>query len=159
TALAFVALADVLRDAWRRGDRVQALLGAWLAPALAAVFYDHLPCKFLLVSVPAAALLIARLLDRADSRLPMAVGGAVVAVGAVLGVLIVLADAEFTDAGRRAAHEFIAPRVRAGERVRYYGAWGAQWYAIRAGAEVDAESDPHPEPGDVLVVSARTPGS
>ena len=159
TALAFAALVDVVRDARSRGDRVQMMLGAWLLPALTALLYVHLPCKLLLVSAPAAALLTARLIDRADARLPMAVAGALVAAGATLGVLIVLADSEFTDAGRRAAKLIVQPAVRAGVPVRFYGAWGAQWYAMQAGAEVAAESDPDPEPGEILVVSASTPGA
>ena len=159
TALAFVALVDVVRDAWRRGDRIQGLLGVWLLPALGATVYEQLPCKFLLVSVPAAALLVARLLDRRDARLPVPVAGALVAASAILGVLIVLADADLADAGRRAARELVAPRVRAGEHVRFYGAWGAQWYAMRAGAEVVAGGDPASRSGDILVVSAGTPGA
>jgi hypothetical protein len=159
TALAFVTLADVVLDAWRRGDRDQLLLGAWLLPALAALPYVHLPAKFVLVSAPAAAVLSARLLERRDARLPAPVAGAVVAAGAVLGVLIVLADAEFADAGRLAARRFIAPRVHAGEHVRFHGAWGAQWYAIQAGAEVAALGDPPPAPGTILVLSAGTPGT
>src|SRR6185369_9170808 len=92
TALAFVALADVILDAARRGDRVQWMLGVWLLPALVALPYVQLPCKFLLVSVPAAALLTAKLLEREDARVATAVAGAVIAAGAALGVLIVLAD-------------------------------------------------------------------
>jgi len=159
TALAFVALADVLRDAWRRHDRLQLLLSAWLLPALATVVYIHLPCKYVLVSAPAAALLTARLLERKDSRLPAPVAAGVVIAGAALGLVIVLADADFAAAGRRAAKLYVVPAVQAGAHVRFYGAWGAQWYAMQAGAAVDAETDPDPAPGDVLVVSARTPGT
>ena len=159
TALAFVVLLDVIRDAVRRGDRFQLLLGAWLLVALPAAAYEQLPCKFLLVSVPAAALLAARLADRRDSRLPVPVAGAVVAAGAALGAVIVLADAEFTDAGRQASRELIAPRVQRGEHVRFYGAWGAQWYAMQAGADVVAGTDPASVSGDVLVLSAGTPGA
>jgi len=159
TALAFVALADVILDAARRRDRVQWMLGAWLLPALVALPYVQLPCKFLLVSVPAAAVLTARLLERADARLPGVVAGTVIAAGAALGVLIALADAEFADAGRLAARRYIAPRVQAGEHVRFHGAWGAQWYAMRAGADVAASGDPAPAPGDILVASVGTPGT
>jgi hypothetical protein len=159
TALAFVVLIDVLMDAWRRRDRAQLLLGVWLLPALAALTYVQLPCKFLLVSVPAAALLVARLMEREQGRLPAAVAGAVMAAATALGVLIVLADSEFANAGRRAALTEIAPRVRAGERVRFYGAWGVQWYAMQAGAEVAAAGDAPPAPGDVLVASVGTPGT
>jgi len=159
TALAFVALADVILDAARRGDRVQWMLGVWLLPALVALPYVQLPCKFLLVSVPAAALLTAKLLEREDARVATAVAGAVIAAGAALGVLIVLADAEFADAGRLAARRSIAPRVQAGEHVRFYGAWGAQWYAMQAGADVAANGDPAPARGDILVASVGTPGT
>ena len=159
TALAVVVLLDVFRDAWQRRDRTQLLLGAWLLPALAAVTYVQLPCKFLLVSVPAAALLVARLVDREAGRLPAAVAGAVIAAAAALGVVIVLADSEFANAGRRAARLDIAPRVHAGEHVRFYGAWGAQWYAMQAGAQVVATTDPPPDPGDILVASVGTPGA
>jgi len=158
TALAFAVLLDVFRDAWQRRDRTQLLLGVWLLPALAALTYVQLPCKFLLVSVPAAALLVVRLMEREQARLPAAVVGAMIAVATVLGVLIVLADSEFANAGRRAALAEIAPRVRAGEHVRFYGAWGAQWYAMHAGAEVAAAGDPRPAPGDILVASVGTPG-
>ena len=159
TALAFVAIVDVLLDAARRRDWTQAWLGAWLLPALAAVAYVHLPCKMLLVSAPAAALLVARRLDFAADRLLRPVAAAVVALAAVLSLCILLADAEFTETGRRVAHDLIAPRTRAGESVRYYGAWGAQWYAIQAGADVAAADDPQPRSGEILVVSDRTPGA
>ena len=159
TALAFVVLLDVFRDAWQRRDRTQLLLGAWLLPALTALPYVQLPCKLLLVSVPAAALLTGRLMDREDGRLPAVVAGGLIAAATALGVLIALADAEFANAGRRAARLDIAPRVRAGEHVHFYGAWGAQWYAMQAGAEVAATGDAAPNPGDVLVLCVRTPGT
>jgi hypothetical protein len=158
-ALAFVMLLDVLLDALRRGDRTQLLLGVWLLPPLIALPYVQLPCKFLLISVPAAALLTGRLLDREQGRLPAVTAGALIAAATALGLLVVLTDAQFADAGRRAARVDIAPRVRAGERVRFYGAWGAQWYAMQTGAEVAATGDPPPVPGDILVASVGTPGA
>jgi 4-amino-4-deoxy-L-arabinose transferase-like glycosyltransferase len=156
--LGMMALADVLRDALRRGDRDQLLLGAWLLLALPTLGYFHVPAKYLVPSAPAVALLVARLLRRPEDRLARPVAWGVVAAGAVLGLLVVHADAEFADLGRRAARELIAPRVRAGQRVWYGGGWGFQWYAQQAGAAVLASAPPYPEPGDFIVTSDVTPG-
>ena len=152
--LGVAAIADVLLDAGRRADRDQLWLGAWLLIPLATLAYVHVPPKYLVPSAPAVALLVARLLRRQDARLNPAVGWATVAVGAVLSVLIVLADSEFTQVGRRVASELIAPRVRARERVWYSGAWGSQWYAMQAGASMLASTAPFPASGDVIVTSA-----
>lgn len=157
--LGLVALADVLADALRRRDRDQMLLGAWLLLALPTFGYFHVPAKYLVPSAPAVALLVARLLRRRDGRLAPAVAWGVVAAGAVLSVLVMAADAEFADVGRRAARELIAPRVRAGQRVWYGGGWGFQWYAMQAGAMVLASTPPYPEPGDLVVTSDVTPGA
>jgi len=151
-------LVDVLRDAVRRADRDQLWLGAWLLIPLATLAYVHLPAKYLVPSAPAAALLVARLLPRRDGRLSPAVGWATAAAGAALSVLIVLSDSEFTDVGRRVAREWIAPRVEAGERVWYSGAWGSQWYAMQAGAMMLANSEPYPRSGDIIVTSRYAGG-
>ena len=156
--LGVAAIADVLLDAGRRADRDQWWLGAWLLISLATLAYVHLPPKYLVPSAPAVALLVARLLRRQEARLNPAVGWATVAVGAVLSVLIVLADSEFTQVGRRVANELIAPRVRAGERVWYSGGWGSQWYALQAGASMLASTAPFPASGDVIVTSVSTGG-
>jgi 4-amino-4-deoxy-L-arabinose transferase-like glycosyltransferase len=156
--LGVAAIADVLLDAGRRADRDQLWLGAWLLIPLATLAYVHVPPKYLVPSAPAVALLVARLLRRQEGRLIPAVGWAAVAIGALLSVLIVLADSEFTHVGRRVAGELIAPRVRAGERVWYSGAWGSQWYAMQAGAVMLANSPPYPASGDIIVTSAHTGG-
>ena len=156
--LGLLAVADVLSDAARRRDRDQALLGAWLLVALPTLGYFHVPAKYLVPSAPAVALLVARLLRRRDGRLSPVVAWGVVAAGAVLGVLVTHADAEFADVGRRAARELIAPRVRAGQRVWYGGGWGFQWYAMRAGATVLASTPPYPGAGDLIVTSDVSPG-
>ena len=157
--LGVAVIADVFLDAWRRGDREQVWLGGWLLLALATLAYVHLPAKYLVPSAPAAALLVARLLRRSEGRLRPAIGWAAVAAGAVLGVLIALADSEFTDVGRRAARDLIAPRVRAGERVWYSGSWGSQWYAMQAGAIMLADSAPYPASGDFIIASRHTFGA
>jgi hypothetical protein len=148
----------VFADAARRRDADQALLGAWLLLALPTLGYLHVPAKFLVPSAPAAALLAARLLGRKDGRLRVAPAAVLLVAGAALGVLIALADGESADAGRRAAREVIAPRVRAGERVWFGGGWGFQWYAMQAGAEMLASTPPFPAGGDVIVTSDVAPG-
>ncbi len=63
------------------------------------------------------------------------------------------ADADFAEAGRRAAAELIAPRVKAGERIWYgAGQWGFYWYAHQAGAQVSRPGEPGPLPGELLAV-------
>jgi hypothetical protein len=156
--LGMAVLVDVLSDAvWRR-DRDQVLLGAWLLLALPTLGYEHLPAKYLVPSAPAVALLVARLFRRNDGRLPSGAAWAVVTAGALLSVLISLADSEFTDVGRRVARDLIAPGVRAGGQVWYGGAWGSQWYAMQAGATMLANTKPFPIPGSFMITSWYTPG-
>jgi 4-amino-4-deoxy-L-arabinose transferase-like glycosyltransferase len=156
--LGMAVLADVLSDAARRRDRDQVMLGAWLFLALPTLGYGHLPAKYLVPSAPAVALLVARLLGRSDDRLSPGVAWAVVVAGALLSVLIILADAEFTDVGRRVARDLIAPGVRAGERIWYGGAWGSQWYAMQAGAVMLASTKPFPTTGNFIITSRNSPG-
>jgi 4-amino-4-deoxy-L-arabinose transferase-like glycosyltransferase len=156
--LGAMVLSDVLLDAAGRADREQLWLGAWLLLAVTTFAYVHVPPKYLVPSAPAAALLIARLLCRPDGRAHRAIGGVTVTAGAVLGVLIVLADSEFTDVGRRVARELIAPRVRSGERVWYSGAWGSQWYAMQAGAKPLPDATQFLGSGDIIVTSEYTGG-
>jgi hypothetical protein len=81
-----------------------------------------------------------------------------VVAGAALGLAITIADAELAGAGRQTARDWIAPRMRAGERVWFAGGWGAQWYALQAGALPLAHQPPFPAPGDIVVKSRATPG-
>jgi hypothetical protein len=156
-ALGAGAVADVLWDAWRRRDRVQLALGAWLLVPLAAAPYVHLPAKYLLAAAPAAAILVARAAAPAPLRGRAVVGLAALA-GVALGVAILRADAALAGLGRRAAEQWIAPRVAAGQDVWFAGHWGFQWYAERAGARPLTVAPPHPRAGDLLVSSARAWG-
>ena len=157
--LGMAVLADVLYDAARRHDGEQIVLGAWLLLALPTLGYGHLPAKYLVPSAPAVALLVALLRRRGEGRLRSGVAWAAVAAGALLSVLIIHADAEFTDVGRRVARDLIAPRVRAGERLWYGGAWGSQWYAMQAGAVMLARTKPFPAAGDFVITSQSSPGA
>jgi hypothetical protein len=149
-------LVDVLTDAWRRRDSTQLTLGLWLLVALPVAAYLHMPSKYLLASAPAAALLVARALERAPVSVARWATGGAVAAGVALGIAILSADSSFADIGRRAAGELIAPNAAAGRRVWFTGAWGFKWYASRAGARILTVTPPYPLPGDLVVTTRRS---
>ncbi|MFZ3207693.1 MAG: hypothetical protein WA140_02525 [Geobacteraceae bacterium] len=153
SGLGCAVLWDVLADGWKRRDSVQLALGLWLLIALPTVLYAHLPAKYLIVSAPAAALLIARELALRNGKASWIILVATVAIGIGLGVAILRADAVFANLGRRAANELIAPNVVAGKHVWFVGHWGFQWYAENAGARPVTLNPPYPLPGDLIVVS------
>jgi hypothetical protein len=156
-AASFVVLLDIVRDAMERRDRVQLSLWLWLLVALPVVVYIHLPSKYLLPSVPAAAILVCRR-EVARWLIPC-----VAAAGLVLGLLILLGTRDLAEAQRRAVSELIVPHTKTFERVWFSGHWGFQWYAEAAGARPVTLSPPSPVPGDIIVVSEidlpRFPGT
>ena len=147
---------DVVADGWKRRDPVQITLGLWLLAPLAVLPYAHFPSKYLLASVPAAAILVARELAVAQRLRARTVLAATCAAGLSLGVAILRADAVFAGVGRRAAAELIAPRVAEGQRVWFAGHWGFQWYAERAGGRPVTVTPPFPSKGDLVVVSLNS---
>lgn len=156
--LAVLVLVDAVMDAVRRRDAAQLFLAAWLFAPLPVVPYTHMAAKYLIASAPAAALLAARALAREPQSRSRIIAGATVALGLVLGILIIRADAALADSGRRAARELIAPRVARGEQVWFAGHWGYQWYAQKAGARCLTTTPPYPRTGDVVVSSRATLG-
>lgn len=152
-AVGLVALADLGIDGIRRRDRDRLAMLLWMLPGLAPAFYLHLPSKYLLPSMPAAALLLAQLLPATSGRLRQLVPATVVAAGALVGLLILTGNRSLAEAERTAAEELIAPRVKNGERVLFLGHWGFHWYAEKAGARPATTFDPAPQPGDTIVVS------
>jgi hypothetical protein len=112
----------------------------------------------LVASAPAAAILVARALAAHGGRRANVVLGVTLVLGVLLGTAIVRVDAAFADLGRRAAAEWIAPHVAAGDRVWYAGHWGFQWYAKKAGARCLTSTPPYPEEGDYAVSSLRAMG-
>jgi hypothetical protein len=138
--LSAIVLADIAIDG-------QWFLGAWLLLPLAALPYVHLPPKYLVATAPAMAVLIAARARRGVMT------GAVIA-GAALGVLIIRADAHLAELWREGAARFVAPHVRAGERVWFAGSWGFYWYGEHAGARPLTSTPPYPHAGDIVVVSS-----
>jgi hypothetical protein len=156
--LGAAVLVDILTDAWRRHDRLELALGLALFAALPAGLYLQLPSKYLLVSAPAAALLVARAAGRRAPLVAWRTAGVTVTAGLVLGVLIIRADAAFADLGRRAAQELIAAQTARGQTVWFAGHWGFQWYAERAGARALTLHGPAPHAGDLAVSSENALG-
>jgi len=157
-ALGARVLADIIVDGARRRDSIQLALGLTLLAAIPVAFYQHLPSKYLLVSAPAAALLIARALALRAAPIAAPLTAGVVTIGLVLAVLIMRADAAFADLGRRAADEFIKPHTAAGRSVWFAGHWGFQWYAEQAGARCLTIRGPRPQTGDLIVSSQMSLG-
>jgi hypothetical protein len=148
-----IVLLDIIADAWARRDRVQVALWLWLWIAVPVVIYVHLPSKYLLPSMPAAALLLVRLVPvplegRARWLIPAALGAS-----AILSVLILAGIRDLASIQRQAVADLIVPRIQQGRRVLFAGHWGFQWYAERAGAAPATLAPETPAPGDSIVAS------
>ncbi len=154
--LGATVLWDVLEDGWKRRDRLQLALGLWLLIPLAPAPYTHLPSKYLLAAVPAAALLVAHEMSRSERVLTRAALAVCCAMGLSLGIAILRADSAFAGLGRRAAAELIAPRSANGQRVWFAGHWGFQWYAENAGGRILTLTPPYPALGDLVVTTTRS---
>ena len=143
-----LVLIDVLLWSFQSRDQWRIACALWLLIPLVALPYTHFPVKYLVVCVPAAALLIADLLPAFRWRMAALCG--IIAAGAIFGSVVLHADAQFAEMGRQAAARLIAPQVAAGHRVWVSSQWGLYWYAQKAGAQV-LRSDDVPAPGDYLV--------
>jgi hypothetical protein len=148
-----LVLADILWDAIERRDRVQLALWVWLLLAVPVVFYVQLPSKYLLPSVPAAAILVVRLIPAASRATVRWMFPALAAAEVILGLLILLGVRDLAQTQRQAVETLIRPHIAMGQRVWFAGHWGFQWYAEDAGAEPVTRRPPLPQPGDIIVVS------
>jgi hypothetical protein len=146
-------LADIFWDAMQRRDRVQLALWLWLFVGAPVVVYIHLPSKYLLPSVPAAAMLVVRLVPDARTTAARWAIPATIITGAILGLCILLGIRDLALTQKRAVAELIEPAIKQGERVWFAGHWGFQWYAELAGASPVTLEAPSPQPGDTVVVS------
>jgi hypothetical protein len=149
-------LLDILFDCWCRREGTQFFLCTWLFIALPVIYYVQLPSKYLVGSAPAVAILLARLWSRCEKGRSW-IPGITISAGICLSLLIIAADARFTEFGKRIAEEQIAPRVKQGLRVWINSEWAFEWYALKAGAIPAANQPPYPAPGDVLVSSSAAP--
>jgi hypothetical protein len=153
TGLGLAVLVDVLVDGWRRRDHLQFVCGLWLLIAAPAAVYRHLPVKYLVPSAPAMALLIARDLDLKQRLRTFCLVTPIVAACVLLSVLIIEADAAQAEIGRIGGR-LIAEKVNGGPHRKVWldGAWGFQWYGMKAGATPMTTTPPFPKPGDIIIV-------
>jgi len=148
----FAVLADLIYQHVKTQDHLGMLLDLWiLIPAPAAV-YLHFPLKYMLAALPAIVLMLIKELGALPGRRQFWAFGGLIFVCAAFSFLLLVADNDFAECGRRAAAELIAPHVANGEKVWFNGQWGFYWYAQEAGARVTKPGERGPQPGDLLVV-------
>jgi Dolichyl-phosphate-mannose-protein mannosyltransferase len=154
-----VSLVDLISSCLAARDRIGGLLSLWVLMPLPAVIYLHLPLKYMLAVSPAIILLLIRTLASVSQTRALLVYGAVILGCAGYSLLLLEADADFAESGRKAASELIAPRIAAGEKVWFSGQWGFYWYAEEAGAKITRPDEPGPYPGELLVVGLMEGGN
>jgi hypothetical protein len=151
-------LVDLIWKCLANRDHVGSLLNLWLLIPLPLIVYAHLPIKYLLASMPAMVLIVIRLFSGAPRKRALLTYGTIVVVCAGYSVVLLKADYDFAEYGRRAAAELIAPRVGAGENVWYGGDWGFYLYAQEAGARVSRPDQAGPYPGELLAIGVMERG-
>ena len=152
------ALVDMVYQYLKSRDRIGILLSLWILGPSPAVIYAHFPIKYMVAVLPAVVLILIRLLSTISKRPRAAAYGALIISCTAYSVVLLRADADFAEYGRRAAAELIAPHVAKGEKVWYGGQWGFYWYAQEAGAKISKPGEPGPNPGDLLAVGLMEGG-
>jgi hypothetical protein len=153
-----IALIHMIVRSLRARDRLGILLGLWVSIPLPAVIYAHLPIKYMTAVLPAIVLILLRLLPPLPRPRAWSAYGGIIIACATYSCLLLIADADFAEYGRRAAAELIAPRVAAGEKVWFGGQWGFYWYAQQAGAAVSKPGEAGPHAGELLAVGLAEGG-
>jgi hypothetical protein len=152
------ALVDMIYQYLKSRDRIGILLSLWILGPLPVVIYAHFPIKYMVTILPAVVLVLIRLLSALSKRRQAAAYGALIISCTAYSLVLLRADADFAEYGRRAAAELIAPYVAKGEKVWYGGEWGFYWYAQEAGARISKPGEPGPNPGDLLAVGLMEGG-
>jgi hypothetical protein len=153
-----MAIGSAVAWAWRTRRVPLAGLGLCLLLTLAIVPYVHFPSKYMTASAPAAAILLAMRIFQA-TRAPKAWSAVIVCAGAVLGIMLLNADAVFAGLARQAVAEGVAPQVQSGHRAWYAGQWALTFYAEQAGASCLSIYPPYPQTGDVIVAGDMEGGA
>jgi hypothetical protein len=152
-------LAGLVFRVWKTGCKDRIMLSLWILLPLPLVYYAHLPIKYALAAMPAIVLTIIGCLWSLPARRAFAIAALMTLLCATYSCIILRADADFAEYGRRASAELVAPYVAKGERVWFGGQWGFYWYALKAGAQVSKPGVPGPLPGDLLVVGVMEGGT
>jgi hypothetical protein len=160
-AVAFCALAALVHmivHYARAGDRIGMLVGLWMLIPVPAIFYAHFPIKYMVAVLPAIVLILIRTLSTLLRPRALTAYGALVLACAGYSCVLLRADNDFAEYGRRAAAELIAPQVSAGEKVWFGGQWGFYWYAQESGARISKPGEAGPNPGELLAVGLMEGG-
>jgi hypothetical protein len=148
----FVVLANLIYQHVKTQDHLGLLLDLWILIPAPATVYVHFPLKYMLAALPAIVLILIKTISALPRRRQFWTFGALIFVCAAFSFLLLVADNDFAEYGRRAAAELIAPHIAKGEKVWFNGQWGFYWYALEAGASVSKPGELGPNPGDLLAV-------
>jgi hypothetical protein len=148
----FAVLTDVIYQHVKTRDRLGMLLVLWILIPAPATVYLHFPLKYMLAALPAIVLMLIKTLAALPRRREFWTYGGLIFVCAAFSFLLLVADNDFAEYGRRAAAELIAPHIAKGEKVWFNGQWGFYWYALEAGASLSKPGELGPNPGDLLAV-------
>jgi len=155
---ALAALVHMVVHYARAGDCIGMLLSLWILIPVPAILYIHFPIKYMVAVLPAIVLILLRTLSTLQRTRELTAYGALVFACAGYSCVLLRADNDFAEYGRRAAAELIAPHVSAGEKVWYGGEWGFYWYAQKAGARISKPGEAGPNPGELLAVGLMEGG-
>jgi 4-amino-4-deoxy-L-arabinose transferase-like glycosyltransferase len=147
-----IALVHMIYRYTHAWDRMGMLLSLWVLVPVPVIIYTHFPIKYMVIVLPAIVLILIRILSRLPRSRELSAYGALVFACAGFSCVLLRADADFAEYGRKASAELIAPHVAAGEKVWYGGQWGFYWYAQEAGAKISKPGEPGPNPGELLAV-------
>ena len=161
TVAVFCGLVSAVNLIWSyltTDESTGVLLVFWLLMPLPAVIYLHLPLKYMVAVSPAIVFILLRTLASLSEVRAYVVCGLVILACVGYSLVLLEADADFAEYGRRAAAELIAPRVAAGEKVWFSGQWGFYWYALEAGAKTTRPDESGPNSGELLVIGLMEAG-
>lgn len=152
------AIVHMVYSSIRASDRLGILLSLWVLIPVPVIIYTHFPIKYLVAVLPAIVLIVIRALSTLPGSGALSTCAALVLLCAAFSWILLRADADYAECGRKASAELIAPQVAAGEKVWYGGQWGFYWYAQEAGAKISRPGEPGPAAGDLLVVGLMEGG-
>jgi hypothetical protein len=112
--------------------------------------------------LPAAIVLVLRMLQALPRWQARSVSGGLVLAGVAYSCLILNADADLARFGRSAVESLVRPAVASGNTVWYGSDFSFYWYAPGAGARLvdpgKALAPGGPQPGDLLLVGSYEGG-
>ena len=148
--------AVVVGDFRQHRDAGSTMLALWFACTVGFVFYVTWSAsgRYLLALVPAAAIMMARRLDRRADPAPASKWrtGVALALAALLSLAVCWADFSLAQTSRAAARVLSQQKTRQGSTLWFEGHWGFQYYMEASGAQAADMQYPSVSPGDLIVV-------